>query len=99
MYGVATKHPAFKTFLPTLFSIPIVSQVMALIYPMFDSNLDGLAPLKAGDARALGGLVLTVLFGLRVYNVHWSGATPASAGSAEKKKTGAGKKGVTTKAQ
>jgi hypothetical protein len=65
------------------------------LYPSLDSNFDGLAPLKSADARALGGFVLTLLFGLRVYNAHWAGAATAP----QKKRAESGKKGVTAKAQ
>ncbi|KXN86971.1 hypothetical protein AN958_09426 [Leucoagaricus sp. SymC.cos] len=78
VYGVSRNHPAFKSFLPTLAATPVFSQVIAFIYPYLDPSLEGLAPLKHVEARALGGFVLTILFGLRVYNIHWSGSTPSS---------------------
>ncbi|KAF5354313.1 hypothetical protein D9756_007202 [Leucocoprinus leucothites] len=100
VYGVATDHPAFKTFLPTLLRTPIFSQLIQLVYPFLDSSFDGLAPLKPTEARALGGLVLTLLFGLRVYNVHWSGAVAAPKGKAEGKQSNkSGKKSAPTKIQ
>ncbi|KAJ3571724.1 hypothetical protein NP233_g3566 [Leucocoprinus birnbaumii] len=98
VYGISTNHPAFRTFIPTLLKMPIFSQLIQLIYPFFDTSLEGLAPLKPAEARALGGLVLTVLFALRVYNVHWSGAASPSKGKADTKQSG-GKKGVAAKAQ
>jgi hypothetical protein len=64
-------------------STPLLSQVIALFYPFVDPGFDGLKPMKPAQARALGGLVLTGLFGLKVYYVHWAGA-----GSANKKKDG-----------
>ena len=76
IYGVATNHPAFRNFIPMLTRIPLLSQIIQLAYLFSDPSVQGLIPLEPAEARALGGFVLTLLFGLRVYNVHWSGAAP-----------------------
>lgn len=76
VYGVATNHPAFRNFIPMLLRTPILSQMIQLAYFFSDPSVDGLVPLKPAEARALGGFVLTLLFGLRVYTVHWVGSIP-----------------------
>jgi len=57
-----------------LLRIPLLSQIIQLVYLFADPNVQGLIPLEPAEACALGGFILTLLFGLRVYNVHWSGA-------------------------
>lgn len=59
-----------------LLRTPILSQMIQLAYFFSDPSVDGLVPLKPAEARALGGFVLTLLFGLRVYTVHWVGSIP-----------------------
>lgn len=75
IYGIATNHPAFRGFLPTILSVPFVSYISEFIYPGFDIDTSRTLAFKPVDARALGGLVWTLLFGLRAYNIHWSGAS------------------------
>ncbi|KAF9451569.1 hypothetical protein P691DRAFT_662872 [Macrolepiota fuliginosa MF-IS2] len=84
VYGVAMNHPAFKNFLPTVLSLPVVSHIVEAVYP---GQVYALAKPAFGpvEARALGGVILTLLFGLRAYYTHWAGASAAKA-------TGAGKK-------
>jgi len=77
-------HPAFTDFLPTILSLPVVSYVVEAVYP---GQVNILAKSAFGpvEARALGAVVLTLLFGLRAYYIHWAGAPAAKA-------TGVGKK-------
>jgi len=76
VYGVATNHPAFQNLIPMLIRVPLLSQIIQLAHLFSDPSVQGLIPLEPAEARALGSFVLTLLFGLRVYNVHWSGAAP-----------------------
>lgn len=96
VYGVATNHPAFRNFIPMLLRTPILSQMIQLAYFFSDPSVDGLVPLKPAEARALGGFVLTLLFGLRVYTVHWVGAIPAKGKVLQ---SGVEKKGFQIKSQ
>lgn len=76
VYGVATDHPAFQNLIPMLLRIPLLSQIIQLAYLFLDPSVQGLTPLEPAEACALGSFILTLLFGLRVYNVHWNGAAP-----------------------
>ncbi|PFH47578.1 hypothetical protein AMATHDRAFT_151781 [Amanita thiersii Skay4041] len=69
VYGMSTSHPAFSGFQNSLSSYGL-----AAFAPGAGTFV--LSPL---GARALGATVLIVLFGLRVYNVHWRSASPAVA--------------------
>jgi hypothetical protein len=66
-------HPAFRGFLPTLLSKPLISQLVKAVYPRYyDVYAFETLPFNPVEAKALAGLIFTVFFGLRVYNVHWS---------------------------
>jgi len=70
--------------------------MIQLAYFFSDPSVDGLVPLKPAEARALGGFVLTLLFGLRVYTVHWVGDIPAKGKVLQ---SGGEKKGFQVKSQ
>lgn len=73
VYGIAMNHPAFKNVLPTFLSLPIVSHIAKSLYPLYyDVYTFESLSFNPVEAKALVALVFTVLFGLRVYNVHWS---------------------------
>lgn len=73
VYGIAMNHPAFKNVLPTFLSLPIISHIAKSLYPLYyDVYTFESLSFNPVEAKALVALVFTVLFGLRVYNVHWS---------------------------
>jgi hypothetical protein len=93
VYGIAMNHHAFRGFLPALFSNPLISQLVKLIYPRYyDVYTFDTLPFNPVEAKALAGLVFTIFFGLRVYNVHWATSTttpPATKLSNGRKAAGA----------
>ena len=76
-----------------MLSLPLISPVLRALLPaVVASDNFGTMSFKPAEARALAGFVLTIFFGLRVYNFHWAGSTTAATSRSKNAGTKAGKK-------